>query len=213
MSDFKKLKLQLRGYLTGAAIADPSYLIPIKALNLAETWHTGVRKDGVTPEFQHQIEITQYIRTLAPLLKYPSLTLAAALLHDLYEDYSSHVTLDYIAQHTSNDVSLAVELLSKKNSTYVKDIFKYFENLAKCPISSVVKGVDRIHNLQTMVGVFTIEKQIKYIEEVEVYFLPMLKKAKRNFPEQEAVYENIKFVLTNYIRLIKSMHAVNESNK
>lgn len=206
---FLKLKLQLRGYLTGAAQFDKSYLCTLNALNLAEKWHTGTRKDKVTPEFQHQIEITQFLRTLVPQLMYPANTLSAALLHDTGEDYSLYVSMEDILNATNSEVVNAVKLLTKKNHMFVKDVNQYFHEMSLCPISSVVKGVDRIHNLQTMVGVFSPAKQLSYIEEVETYFLPMLKKAKRNFPQQEAVYEMIKFVLVNYVNLIKAMHSAN----
>jgi hypothetical protein len=68
-----------------------------------------------------------------------------------------------------------------------------------------------MHNLQTMVGVFTFEKQKTYIVEVRVLFLPMLKAARRNFPQQVLAYENIKHVLLSQIELIEAMHVAVET--
>jgi ADP-ribose pyrophosphatase YjhB (NUDIX family) len=36
--------------------------------------------------------------------------------------------------------------------------------------------------------------------------IPMLKKSRRNFPEQYSVYENIKFVMTNQIQLYTALN-------
>jgi hypothetical protein len=57
--------------------------------------------------------------------------------------------------------------------------------------------------MQTMVGVFTLEKRIKYMEEARTLFLPMLKTARRLFPKQEAAYENIKHVMTSQLELLE----------
>jgi hypothetical protein len=57
-----------------------------------------------------------------------------------------------------------------------------------------------------MVNVFTNKGQLWYIEETEEYIIPMLKKARRKFIEQESVYENIKHVLLSQIELIKIIH-------
>ena len=48
------------------------------------------------------------------------------------------------------------------------------------------------------------EKQTNYLDEVNQWFLPMLKTARRNFTQQEQAYENIKVFLkvqATHIRL------------
>lgn len=80
-----------------------------------------------------------------------------------------------------------------------------FEAMADCPVASVVKGGDRIHNLQSMVGVFTLEKKRSYLEETERQILPMLKRAERNFPEQEPAYKNIRTVLKMQVSLVDAL--------
>lgn len=59
-----------------------------------------------------------------------------------------------------------------------------------------------------MVGTFTKEKQLSYTEETEKFVLPMLKTARRNFPEQESVYENEKLLLKSQIVLIRKINEV-----
>lgn len=53
-----------------------------------------------------------------------------------------------------------------------------------------------------MGGVFSKEKQVSYINEVEKFFLPMTKETSYNFPEKISAYFNIKHVLKSQIRLI-----------
>jgi (p)ppGpp synthase/HD superfamily hydrolase len=194
MNRYEKLRTALRYFLLGRG-----YYKAADALEFAATYHTGKRRDGRTPEFQHQIEITHYVRTL-PSLLHPEETLAVALLHDVTEDYD--VPLSTIRIKYGNEIADAVARLDKNGKTPEY----YFELIGLCPIASIVKGADRIHNLQTMVGVFTHEKQGRYVAEVEGDFLPMLKKARRLHVAQEAAYENIKHMLVSQVELIKEVH-------
>jgi hypothetical protein len=73
-----------------------------------------------------------------------------------------------------------------------------------CPITSLAKGFDRVHNL-SMLGGFTVEKELVMNETLE-YTVPMLKLGRRNFPMQESVYENIKFIMTNQIKLYNALN-------
>lgn len=192
MNQYEKLKVALRYYFLGKG-----YFMAADALEFAGEYHDGKRKDGVTPEFQHQIEIAHYVRTLEASLMQPEPTLIACILHDVSEDYE--VSDNMIRMRYGATVADAVALLNKNGKTSEH----YFEQLAMNSIASVVKGADRINNLQSMVGVFTPEKQLRYIAEVEKYFLPMLKIARRSFARQEPVYENIKHVLTSQLELLK----------
>jgi len=53
-----------------------------------------------------------------------------------------------------------------------------------------------------MIGVFSKEKQKSYMKDVEDYFLPMIKKASYNFPNQTSAYFNIKHLLKSQLELI-----------
>lgn len=204
MTDYKKLRLHLRGWLQGRAEENKDYYDCLRAMDFAEKYHQGTRKDGMTPEFKHQIEIAQYVRTLHRSLLYPAQTITAILLHDVVEDYD--VDIEIIRAQFGEMVANAVWRLTKKYRGTKKSMEEYFEALAEDPIASVAKGGDRVNNLQTMVGVFTKEKQIAYAKEVEDYFLPMLKTARRAFPEQEPVYENIKLVLCSQLGLLGALN-------
>jgi (p)ppGpp synthase/HD superfamily hydrolase len=196
MPNYDKLFVSLKYYLLGKG-----YYNALKALDFARSHHTGLRKDKVTPEFQHQIEICLYILTLKNVNN-EELVITASLLHDVQEDYG--VTPAELESKFGKRVSEVVWLLTKKYQGKMKDPDFYFDEISKDPVASIVKGSDRIHNVQSMVGVFTKEKQQKYLTEVEKKFLPMIKRAKYNFPEQTEAYFNIMHMLKSQINLIQS---------
>jgi (p)ppGpp synthase/HD superfamily hydrolase len=191
---FIKRRVALVHYLVGKG-----YHKALKAMAFAEFYHQGVRKDNTTPEFQHMLEAALHIITLKDVL-YEEDTITATLLHDVREDYNvSHQT---IVQDFGSRVGDSVERLSKVIDGVKKSTEFYFSDLANDPIGSLAKGVDRINNFQSMPGVFSIEKQKKYLLEGETYFLPMLKDAQRRFPEQFMAYQNVRHHMKSQIYLI-----------
>jgi (p)ppGpp synthase/HD superfamily hydrolase len=127
-----------------------------------------------------------------------------SFLHDTVED--KDISLSEIEDKFGLEISQDVNLLSKVVEQVEKPLSVYFKQLETNPYSSIVKGADRANNHQSMVGVFTTEKQVSYISETETLIIPMLKIARRSFPEQEAAYENIKYMLTSQIELIRAIH-------
>jgi len=184
MTKHQKQVLFLRYFLLGKG-----YFSAVDALEYGLSIHTGTRKDGVTPEYQHQIEIVLYITTIMDNLMYPQETIIAALLHDTPEDY--FIDHRYISERFGPIAGEAIFLLDKNGKT----TDQYYKGCAGNPIASIVKGSDRMHNVRTMRGVFKQEKQIRYALEVREHFLPMLKVGRRTFPQQTNAYENIKHVL------------------
>jgi (p)ppGpp synthase/HD superfamily hydrolase len=193
--DFDKYRISMRYWLLGK-----NYHRAVLAMEFASKYHTGLRKDGVTPEFHHQISIAHYLRTL-PDLRNQEDVLAAAFLHDTVEDYE--VSLTDIESRFGEDVRRAVKKLSKVIKGYKKSPEDYYQDMVDCPIASIVKGGDRVHNHQTMTDVFSKEKIVSYIKETEELILPMLKMARRKYPDQELAYENIKHALKGQIDLIR----------
>jgi (p)ppGpp synthase/HD superfamily hydrolase len=194
-SNYAKQRAALRYWLLGA-----DYTLASEALEFAERFHTGVRKDGVTPEFAHQVAICSYVRTLRGHLRYPQETLAACLLHDVREDYD---VPDRVIRGEFGDlVANGVDAMTKVFKGVKRDPHEVFAAIGSDPVASVVKPADRIHNLQSMVGVFTPAKMRAYISETEEFFLPMLRHSRRLFVDQEPVYENAKWLLTSQLDLL-----------
>lgn len=191
----------MRGWLEGR-----SYFKAADALELVRQLEQGTRKDGETPRFHHQLSIARLISTLAPHLLSPEETITAAFLHDILEDHGDLWNQEHLAQRFGKPVADAVWCLSKKTAGMTKTYDRYFADMTACPIASVVKLADRAHNLQTMPGVFTIEKQRAYLDEVGQWFYPMIRQARRNFPRQYPAYENLKILLRCQVTLIHHIH-------
>lgn len=196
---FQKLHIALQNYLHGAR-----YFRALKAYHLAKQHHTGTRKDGITPEFQHQIEIALLITTLKDVVNEED-CIIVALLHDLLEDYP-YVTAADISKLVGDNATTSIITISKKlkGKERCESLEQYFVGISKDQEASIVKGCDRIRNLQTMVGVFSVEKQREYLDETYQYFLPMLKIAAGNFPMQYLAYMNIRTTLKSQIELLEA---------
>jgi (p)ppGpp synthase/HD superfamily hydrolase len=210
----KKRLLVLRHLFVGAGFYEA-----LAALEFASLHHVGTRKDGVTPEFDHQIQIALHAFTLPDLI-HREATMATIMLHDVPEDYnvsSTEVRSIFSDRDFAIQVSEAVTLMTKTfrgRKLYTPDDAvrdgglpteaEFFDRMAENAIASIGKLCDRVHNMQSMVGVFTKAKQAGYVEEVERLFLPMLKAAKRKHPRQTLAYENLKWSLSSQVELIKA---------
>jgi (p)ppGpp synthase/HD superfamily hydrolase len=196
MDRYQKLTIPLRYYFLGKG-----FHTALEAFEMGRALHTGTRKDGVTPEFMHQVQICHYLRTIESGLMFPQETFVAALMHDTPEDVA-HVMHDDMLRLFGEPIHNAVYLLDKNG----KSMEGYFEGLSTDPIASIVKLADRVHNMSTMVNVFTQEKQTEYVWECETYFMPLIKRARRSFPKQEGAYENAKHVLNIQLDLLQVVH-------
>lgn len=206
MKTHQKRSIAFRAWLQGR-----EYHKALRAFELVRGLEQGFRKDGTTPKFDHQLTVARLVSMHVASLIYPEDTITAAFLHDVLEDHWQTVSRERLEADFGVRVAHAVWLLSKKTAGMVKDYDVYFGEMAQNPIASVVKLADRIHNVQTMQGVFTIEKQIRYVNEVREHFLPMGKTARRLFPEQYFVYENLSMFLRAQSELIEAM--LNEAVK
>lgn len=181
-----------------------------RALEFAANHHTGLRKDKATPEFSHQVAVALWVWTLEPQLLYPQETVIAALLHDVCEDYG--VSFAEIGALLGGGVDVtrtveAVRALTKEHRGVRIPQKQVDAAIAASPVASIVKPGDRINNQHTMVGVFPPEKIREYVSETEEHILPVLKQARRRFPEQEQAYQNAKLTLEAQVRLLRSMQA------
>lgn len=203
VSRFSKLYIALKFRLKGLGFYEA-----MDALELAKDIHDGLRKDGKTPEFQHQLSIAHHAMTLKGVDDLESLIIEI-LLHDTDEDYPHRIPtgrLDRFKPH----VRYGIRLLNKHTHASLED---YFTELAGDMIASMAKGLDRVNNFQTMIsGGFSHEKQKKYCHEVITYFLPMLKQARKNFPRQMDAYYQIEFMLKSQLELIQLYISLKEDN-
>lgn len=191
-NDYAKIRTFTKGYLTGKG-----WNMALRAMHFAEEHHTGFRKDGVTPEFEHQISQVLHAKTMlfGGVKEIAEQLLCTIFLHDVMEDYdvSRQQLLEIVDQPTVDAVWCMTKVFNKIKSSPEQ----YYHNLSENRIASVAKAFDRYHNNSTLVGVFTMGGMEHYHRENEQLIIPMLKQAKKNFPEQEAVYENLKHMIRN----------------
>lgn len=216
---FSKLYIALKFRLHGMG-----FFKALVALEKGRDIHNGYRKDNVTPEYQHQIEIALFILTLKDVQDLEG-AIICALLHDTLEDYPQSVSESWIIEQFGSGILKSLHYLDKnrwEKKDYVEEIPSYlgsvgiwdlyFANLAQDMNGSLVKLCDRVNNFQSMNrGKFSIEKQKKYAEEVEKYFLVMAKKARKNFPRQMDAYYNVETMLKNQYELIQLFISASEA--
>jgi (p)ppGpp synthase/HD superfamily hydrolase len=195
---FDKQLIALRYWLLGSGFVNA-----LAALEFAAGFHTGLRKDGRTPEFAHQVAITHHVRTLVPHLADPETALCAALLHDVREDYD--VAFSEIADRFGSAVARSVDALTKEFAGVKRPPEAVFAAIAEDPSASVVKPADRVNNQLTALGVFSTPKLSDYVAETVEWFLPMIRRARRLHPTQEAAYENLKLVLEVQVEALSAV--------
>lgn len=199
-TSYDKRFVALRFYMYGKG-----YHTALRAFHYARKYHTGKRLSG-DPELQHQVDIALYLSTLKDI-RAEEKVLAVAMLHDVVEDYAVIKEFTPLFDKEIVDCVWRLTKPGSKGRSYesltAEARERYFNDIANDPIASLVKGADRINNVQTMPGAFSKEKQQQYVDEVEKYFLPMIKKAMANFSDQSPAYFNISHMLKSQVALIK----------
>jgi len=195
-TQFDKLRISMKYYLIGR-----NYHTALKAYEFGREFHDGMRKDKITPEYQHQLEIAHFLRLFDDSPAFEPV-LSASFLHDVREDF--HISKEELIAKFGQQAYDIIWFMTKK---YRKDKItneEYYRTLADNRDAALLKGVDRINNIKSMASAFSLQKQLSYIEETEQYVLPMLKRARVLYPEYEVKFEHIKFVLQNIIEPIRT---------
>ncbi len=159
-----------------------------KVLPYARSMHKGqVRKgkDNV-PYIYHPLLISCHALALG--LDDDNIV-SAALLHDVCEDCG--VTLEELP--VDEQTKATVKLLTKDKENQSET--EYYDEISKNPIATIVKILDRCNNVSSMATAFSKEKIVDYIKETENYIIPLMKKAKSEYP----MYSNQLFLLKYHI--------------
>lgn len=198
-TDYSKLRTKVLGIIEGLTLADPDYSSLRRLLTFCERIHVNTRKDG-SREFSHQLEMIAFALTFHAQLDDPLSVYSAILVHDVLEDYPEE--LGSMLVEFPEVVSLSTRLSKWKDDDGSYN--GYFDSLSKCPVCSIVKLIDRVHNLSTAPGVFKTEKIQEYCLETEQYYFELIRKCKVSF-ENRNVYENLKFILTTQVNTILAL--------
>ena len=146
------------------------------ALEFASKKHQGQKRVGGEDYITHPKAVFEYVRERGYNEDYQ----IASLFHDLLED--TNATEEEILTLGGSNVLTAVKLLTKKKGYDMKE---YVDEIRKNDIAFVVKGFDRLHNLQCAF-VTDLEFKRKYIlETVDWYldFSPEIKVAVKRLAE------------------------------
>lgn len=197
---YEKKRTALKNYCLGR-----DYFDVLRAITFAEDYHSGFRKDGITPEFQHQIEIALYATTLKGLTNEDeSILLQIIMLHDVMEDYP--VSFVELKLAFGEVVAEGVRVLSKVINGKKKSMDDYMEGFLGNFLAAIAKGCDRVHNVQSMRGVFNYGKQQEYTYEVRDRFFPMLRRVRDLAPQYRQAINNIKHMLESQIQWVEYLH-------
>ena len=147
-----------------------------KALDFATEKHKGQKRIGGDDYITHPIAVCEIVKNQGFGEEYQ----ITALFHDLLED--TNATEAEILFYGDEAILTAVKLLTKQKGY---DMQEYVKAIKDSEIAFVVKGADRLHNLECAL-VTDIEFKRKYIlETVDWYldFSPEIKKAVKRLAE------------------------------
>jgi (p)ppGpp synthase/HD superfamily hydrolase len=168
----------------------------LDAMNLAMESHQGFRKDGIQPEAHHQLRIALFVRNLPKLMNREG-CIVTAFTHDLIEDEG--FTPEQIYSRYGKEVGFATHAMSKTVNGIERSVDEIFADMARSPIATIVKPADRDDNLANMRGVFVPTKRLSYAEYADERMVPMIKKARYDFPKQDSAYAILRHLLRERI--------------
>jgi len=192
----------LLGVAEGAGL-----ILTAKAVHFAVSAHSGqMRKDGSTEYYEHPIRLARMVHHAlrdkvvsegekrVGISKYElDVIIASGLNHDTIEDGGK--TKSQIEVEFNSDVAHVTDLLSKTKDMTAEE---HFRRVSSDIRSILVKGYDRLCNVDDMAEVFSQKKLEEYIKETEQYVLPMLKMARRTYP----LYSNNLVVCRDSIKAV-----------
>ena len=151
------------------------------AFDYANRCHEGQKRKSGEPYIVHPLTVASHAAALGVK---EDAVIAAAILHDIVEDCGIGIESLPVSDSTKDAV---------RRLTHVKGepLGPYYREVGESRVASIVKLLDRCDNVSTMAGVFSVEKINQYIEETREYVLPLLRRAKDQWPSDS----NALFVL------------------
>lgn len=180
----------MKGFAAGAQLPET-----LRALTYAREKHRGQQRKGGAPYIVHPLTMACNAVSLGIR---DDATLAAILLHDVCEDCG--VTPQELP--VGEPVQRVVELVTfrvEPGETKDQARARYYAAIARCREATLVKLIDRCHNVSSMAGAFTEEKLAAYIDETREYVLPLLRQAKEQWPELGEVLFVLKYHMCSVV--------------
>lgn len=188
----EKMFTFIKGYITNG-----NYPNTMSALYFARDCHAEQKRKSGEPYIVHPLSMVCHAISMG--LNDDRL-FASLILHDVVEDCGIRVECLPVDEETKNVVSLVTFTL--KNHESKEDAKKrYYSDIAKSKIASLVKLIDRCHNVSTMASVFTPEKIKEYADETEQFVLPLIRVLKDDYPDLSNQLFILKYHLTSMVDL------------
>lgn len=192
----------IRGFATGAMMPET-----LKALVFAREKHNGQTRKNGDPYIIHPLTMACEAMSLGIR---DDEVVATILLHDVCEDCDVGLSELPVDDKTRHSVELMTFKIMPGETKEVAQN-RYYNMILQDRAATLTKLMDRCHNVSSMAGVFSIDKLKAYIEETQLYVLPLLRKAKQAYPEDSDILFILKYHIISVIDSIDATMKVFEN--
>lgn len=186
----EKMYTYLRGLATGAGMKQT-----LKSMSFARDKHSGQLRKSGEPYIVHPLMMACNAVSIGIR---DDTVIATILLHDVCEDCGVSLSELPVDDRVRNAVDLMTfRVMDGETKEIAKN--RYYNMLLQSREATLTKLLDRCHNVSSMAGTFSEEKLKSYIEETRVHVLPMLRKAKRMYPEDADILFVLKYHIVSVV--------------
>lgn len=175
----------------------------LRALPFAKKAHEGQKRKGKAgiPYISHPL--TMACHALALGLREGSL-LAALLLHDVVEDCGVSLAGLPVDEKTRETVRLVTKDPRHDEDEEGYDRL-YFDGIAGHPHATLVKLLDRCHNLSVMAGGFTRQRIPEYVRHTMDYVMPLADLLREKEPRYSDACFLLKYQMLSLMHTVRSL--------
>ena len=203
MFNAEKMYTYIRGYATGTSMNET-----LKALTFARDKHEGQHRKSGEPYIVHPL--TMACNALSLGMRDDDV-IATILLHDVCEDCDVSLQELPVEDAVRHNVELVTfSIMSGESKEMAKN--RYYNMILSSRAATLTKLIDRCHNVSSMAGTFSKDKLKAYIDETRHYVLPLLRKAKKQYPEDSDILFALKYHMTSVVNSIEATILAYESS-
>ncbi len=199
----EKMYTFIRGYAVGARMPET-----LKALSFARQKHEGQTRKSGEPYIVHPLIMACNAMSLGIR---DDDVIAAILLHDVVEDCGVGLNELPVSDEVRHSVDLVTFTVMDGETKETAKV-RYYNMILTDRAATLTKLIDRCHNVSSMSGTFSKQKLKAYIEETRQFVLPLLKKAKTQYPEDSEILFVLKYHITSVVDSIEAAIRVYEKD-
>ncbi len=194
MSDYDRMEQRICGYFLAA-----NYMDGLDALEYAKANHEGKTRKVSDLKFVCHPILVAY---LCVLLRLEPEIVAIALLHDVPEDSNTGFSSLPGGQRVQEGVKALTIMKIKPDESKTDTKMRYFGRMDENIDALIVKMIDRLTNLSSMVDALSKESIEKNILETDRQLLPAVKRARFKKPLTFRKQRDVLFVLQQVLRSV-----------